>query len=352
MKKLAITIVIIIAAIFGISMVISGNKKKNDAQTAIVAQSNAAVAVRAALVEQKEVSLTYENNGVFAPKQEVQLSAETPGRVEKVLVKEGAVVRPGQTLAIIKGDKQDVGVANARAVYNNALAEVDRFENAYASGGVTQQQLAQVKLQLENAKNNLNSAQISANDVNVRASFAGVVNKRSVEPGAYVNPGQQLFEIVDVQTLKLKVNVDEKSIGSVKPGQEVKVTSSVIPDQIFKGIVTFIAPKADGSLNFPVEIEIKNNSAAQLKAGMYGTAVFGQDKTVSALVVPRTAFVGNVSSNKVFVIKSGKAYLTDVVAGRNFGSYVEIISGVEAGQSVVTTGQINLMNETPIEIIK
>src|SRR5690606_4996358 len=159
-------------------------------------------------------------------------------------------------------------------------------------------------------------------------------------------------EIVDVQTLKLKVNVDEKSIGSVKPGQEVKVTSSVIPDQIFKGIVTFIAPKADGSLNFPVEIEIKNNSAAQLKAGMYGTAVFGQDKTVSALVVPRTAFVGNVSSNKVFVIKSGKAYLTDVVAGRNFGSYVEIISGVEAGQSVVTTGQINLMNETPIEIIK
>src|SRR5690606_14830800 len=175
MKKLAITIVIIIAAIFGIYMVISGNKKKNDAQTAIVAQSNAAVAVRAALVEQKEVSLTYENNGVFAPKQEVQLSAETPGRVEKVLVKEGAVVRPGQTLAIIKGDKQDVGVANARAVYNNALAEVDRFENAYASGGVTQQQLAQVKLQLENAKNNLNSAQISANDVNVRASFAGVV---------------------------------------------------------------------------------------------------------------------------------------------------------------------------------
>src|SRR5690606_19552459 len=136
----------------------------------------------------------------------------------RVLVSEGAQVKAGQVLAIIESDKQNVSVSNAQAVYNNAKAEVDRFENAFATGGVTRQQLDQVKLQLENAKNNLRSAELTASDVNVRASFPGVVNSRKVEPGKYVNPGEELFEIVNLSSLKLKVNVDEKNISAVKMG--------------------------------------------------------------------------------------------------------------------------------------
>jgi membrane fusion protein (multidrug efflux system) len=352
MKKLIISIVIIAAALIGIFTVINKNKANNQKQTEIVAQKNSAVVVTAAPVTYKELNAAYTNNGVFAPKQEVIISSEAAGKVQSVLVKEGAHVSAGQTLAIVKGDKQDVSVSNAQAVYNNAVAEVARFESAYASGGVTKQQLDQIKLQLVNAKNNLRIAQISANDVNVKASFSGIINKRSIEPGSYVNPGQQMFEIVNVGTLKLKVNVDEKSITSVRMGQEVDVISSVLPDETFKGVVTFIAPKADGSLNFPVELEIKNNKNNTLKAGMYGTATFGAHQDVRALVVPRNAFVGNISSNQVFVIKDNKAYLTNVVSGRNFGDYVEILSGVNEGENVVTTGQINLSNETTVQIIK
>src|SRR5690606_16894417 len=209
------------------------------------------------------------------------------------------------TLAIIESDKQNVNVANAQAVFNNAKAEVARFQSAFATGGVTKQQLDQVTLQLENAKNNLRNAQLTASDVNVKASFSGIVNSRTVEPGAYVNPGQQLFEVVNVSTLKLKVNVDEKNISDIKLGQEVKVVSAVMPDQAWVGVVTFIAPKADASLNFPVELDIKNNNGQALKAGMYGTAQFGDGQKNKVFVVPRTAFVGNVSSNRVFVIKDG-----------------------------------------------
>src|SRR5690606_23728614 len=114
---------------------------------------------------------------------------------------------------------------------------------------------------------------------------------------------------VNVSTLKLKINVDEKNIGQIKLGQSVKVGSPVLPDQNFYGSVTFIAPKADGSLNFPVELEIKNNANNDLKAGMYGTAHFGGEQSVNALVVPRGAFVGSVSSNQIFAIENGKAVL-------------------------------------------
>lgn len=352
MKKIIITGIVIIAALAGIMYVLNKNQEKSAAETAVVAQKNTAVAVRVETADFNDVSGEYIANGVFVPKQEVKISAETPGIVSRVMVKEGSYVSAGQTLAVIKADKQNVGVSNAQAVYSNAKAEVARFESAYATGGVTKQQLDQMKLQLVNAKNNLQSAQLTAGDVNIKASFSGIVNKKIVEPGAYANPGTELFEIVNVSTLKLKVNVDEKNVGSLKMGQSIKVQSPVVADKEFTGKVSFIAPKADASLNFPVELEIQNNSANDLKAGMYGNAYFGNSQMANVLTIPRTAFVGSVSSSQVFVYKGGKAVLTKVVAGRTFGDIIEVISGIEKGAQVITSGQINLANGTAVKIIK
>ncbi len=352
MKKFLKTAVILIVVLAGIIYVLNKNKAKNEAQTAIVAQSNSSVAVRADIVDMKELNTQYSANNTFTPKQEVNISAVAPGRVTKIYVKEGDYVRPGQVLAVVDGDKQNTVVSNAQAVYNNAQAEVSRFESAFATGGVTKQQLDQVKLQLENAKNNLRSAQLSASDVNAKASFAGIVNKKNVEEGQYVNAGQALFEIVDVSSLKLKVNVDEKNIGTIKVGQNVKIKAQVLSDQDFEGKITFIAPKADTSLNFATEVEVKNNEAKDLRAGMYGTVYFGDDKKESVLVAPRTAFVGSVSTGNIFVIKDGKATLVKVNTGRSFGDYIEIISGIEKGTQVVVSGHINLEEGVAVEVIK
>ena len=184
MKKVVITGIIVIAALAGIMYVLNNHKAENQAQTDIVGQTNSHVAVRVETVDFREVNGQYIANGTFAPKQEVKISAETPGLVTRVLADEGSYVKAGQTLAVIKADQQNVNVANAQAMYNNAQTEVARFESAYATGGVTKQQLDQVKLQLVNAKNNLSSAQISAGGVNIKASFAGIINKKNIEPGS------------------------------------------------------------------------------------------------------------------------------------------------------------------------
>lgn len=352
MKKTIISAILILATIGGSYYILNKNKEQSEQETAIVAETNPNVAVRADLVSFREVNTQYEANGTFKPQQEVNLSAETQVRVIKVLVNEGSFVRAGQTLAIIKGEQQNVNVNNAQAVYNNAVAELKRFEGAYATGGVTKQQVDQMRLQVETSRNNLKSAKLMASDVNVRASFAGVINKKNIEPGAFVAPGQSLFEIVNISTLKLAVNVDEKQIGNTRIGQNVEVVSSIHPDQKYSGVVTFIAPKANASLNFPVEIEIKNNANNDLKAGMYGTAYFGNNTTGQVLTIPRTAFVGSVSTNKVFAIKNGKAELKEIVSGRNFGEYIEVISGLSNGDQVVVSGQINLTDQTPVEVIK
>lgn len=352
MKKTIISIAVAVLAIGGIVYTLNSNKEKTEQETAIVAQKNTNVAVRADVAEYRDVNTQYVANGTFQPKQQVALSTETAGKVIRVLVDEGSYVRAGQTLAIIKGDKLNVNVDNAQAVYNNALAEVRRFESAYATGGVTKQQLDQVRLQAVTAKNSLQSARLSAGDVNITASFPGIINKKNIEPGSFVAPGQVLFDVVNISTLKLNVNVDEKNIGNVRVGNSVEVSSTVLPDAKYTGMVTFVAPVADGSLNFPVEVEIRNNPNNDLKAGMYGTAYFGNSETNRILTIPRTAFVGSVSSNKVYVIKDGVAHLKTIVSGRNFGEYIEVVSGLAKGEQVVVSGQINLNDQTPVQIIK
>lgn len=352
MKKIIISVVSIVLVLGGIAYTLNKRREKSAEHIAIVSQKNPNVSVRVDVVNFHEVSAQYEANGIFQAKQEVNLSAETQGRVIRVLVEEGSFVRAGQTVAIIKGDQQNVSVNNARAVYNNALSELKRFEGAYATGGVTQQQVAQVKLQVETARNNLKSAQIAAGNVNVTAAFSGIINKKNIELGAFVSPGQSLFEIVNIGILKLVVNVDEKNISNIRVGQNVAVSSSVNPGQKYSGVVTFIAPKANASLNFPVEIEITNNANNDLKAGMYGTVYFANSAKGRVLTIPRTAFVGSVSSNQVYIVKNGKAKLKTIVSGRNFGEYVEVISGLNKGEQVVITGQINLSDQTPVEIIK
>lgn len=352
MKRIVITIIVIAGVLAGIMYILNKNKAQNEAETAEAAVVNATVAVRVDTVRQQNVDLRYVANGTFQPKQEVTVSAETMGRVVRVMVEEGAHVRAGQTLAVVEGDKLNVNVSNAEVVYNSAKSDLERFENAYETGGVTKQQLDQIKMQYETAKNNVQSAKLNAGDVTIKTSVAGIINSRMIEPGTYVNPGAPAFEIVNVGSLKLRVNVDEKNVATLRVGQNVELSASVYADKTYTGKITFIAPKSDGSLNFPVEIEV-SNANNELRAGMYGTAHFGGgERSVDVLLAPRTAFVGSVSDNKVFVARDGKAFEVEVRSGRTFGNDVEILSGLQAGDQVIVSGHINVFDQTELTIIK
>jgi len=355
MKKNIITTLVILAALAVIAVVLTKNKKENKAKTDIVAEKNAAVSVKIDTVKTEEVSLDFTSNGNFEPIQELTFSAEKSGKVIQVLVKEGDYVTVGQTLAIMRSDVINVNAQTANSSYQNAAADYSRFENAYKTGGVTKQQLDQARLAMVNAKANLTQATINVGDTRIKAPINGFINKKYIEPGSILTgmPATSLFDIVNVSKLKLKVNVNENQVASLKVGTPIKVTASVYPDKAFAGKITFIASKSDESLNFPVEIEIANNTSNDLKAGMYGTAEFASNKQKQTLmIVPRNAFVGSVSSNQIFVIENGIAKLKSVTAGRILGDKVEILKGLSDGETVIVTGQINLQDGSKVEIIK
>jgi RND family efflux transporter MFP subunit len=354
-SKVIVWLGISLIAIVAIAFTLKNNKRANEEKMAVVSDVSTSVMVHTGLVSKEVINPEYTVNGNFSAYRQVDFSSEVSGRVLERLVDEGDYVKSGQVLAVIKSDAIGVDLENAQAVYNNALKDKERFENAFKSGGVTQQQLDQIKLALKNAESRLEQVKLRDSDTKIKSTISGFVNKRYIEQGAFVGMGTPLFEIVDISKLNLNVSVNEMQVAKLKLGDKVEVKASAFPNKKFSGKIKFIAVKADQSLNFPVEIELANNPDNSLKAGMYGTAIFRLESSENiepVLFVPRSVFVGSVSSGEVYVIKDHKTILTKVVPGRIFGEKVEIINGLAEGETVVTGGQINLQDGVEVSIVK
>ena len=225
------------------------NKEKNAQEVAIVAQKEAQVAVRVAQVSQENVSELFSANGTFVAEQDLNVSSEVGGQITKIFVKEGDFVRAGQVLATTKADRTNVQLDNAKAVLENAKADLKRFESAYQTGGVTAQQLEQARLQVKNAQANYNSAAIISGDTSVKSKINGIISSKEVEEGTLVGAGQTLFNVVNIDQLKLKVTVDEAQVSRLKVGETVKVKPSSSSEEV-EGKITFISPKSNGSLKW------------------------------------------------------------------------------------------------------
>ncbi|WP_299181629.1 efflux RND transporter periplasmic adaptor subunit [uncultured Chryseobacterium sp.] len=353
MKKTLIYIIVAAVLVGLAGYKIASNKEKQTAEVKEVAKQVDKINVNIVTAKRENINTDYSANGTFLPKQEMSQSSEISGRIVNVLVKEGSRVSAGQTLATIKKDAIEVDVTQAQNNLQNAIIDNQRYENAYKTGGVTKQQLDNSRLQLKNAQAAVRAQSVKINDTSIRAGISGIINKRMVEPGTVVSPGTPMFEIVNINSLKLSVLVDESQIGRIQLGQEVAINVNVLPEDSFSGRITFIAPKSDASLNFPVEIEVKNNG--KLKAGMYATAIFKTNngaETQNMLTVPAEAFVNGVSSGQLFIVQNGVAKLIKVTVGKVYGDKVQILSGLNGGEQVVTSGQINLDNGSKVNIIK
>nr|WP_314289980.1 efflux RND transporter periplasmic adaptor subunit [uncultured Capnocytophaga sp.] len=359
MKKV-ITAVVVVALIGFMAFRLYSNKRKNAEEVAIVAQKEAQVAVRVATVTEEKVADLFTANGTFVAEQDLNVSSEIGGQIIKIYVKEGDFVRVGQVLAQTKADRTNVQLDNAKAAFETAKSDLKRFESAYQTGGVTAQQLEQARLQLKNAQANYNSVAIVSGDTAIRSKINGIVTSKEVEEGTLVSAGQTLFNVVNIDNLKLKITVDEAQVSRLKVGEIIKVKPTTATEMV-EGKITFIAPKSNGALKFPVEILV-NNKDKKLKAGMYATAQFGNEAQESTtLVVPHSAFVGSVSQNKIFKVVNSqnekgetvlKAEMITVKSGRNFGDKVEIVGGLRSGEQVITSGQINIDSGTPIKIVQ
>ncbi|GAB3896414.1 efflux RND transporter periplasmic adaptor subunit [Spirosoma agri] len=288
--------------------------------------------------------------GTVAAQNEGNIIAETRGKLQNFRLVLGTFVKKGQQVGYIQDDVQGIVVENNQTAVENAKREMERYERLLKGGAVTQETYQKYKDQYATALLNTKQQQRVLGNGAVVAPISGYVYDKKVENGEYVAVGAVLASVINLQELKLVVNVPEQAVYQLKQGDKATITAQAFPGVTFSGSVHYISPKGDDLHNYPVEIYLTNNSKNQLKAGTLANAKFTFAKGIAGLFIPRRALVGGADSASVYVVQNNTARLRKIRLGSDNGDLYQVLDGLKQGEPVVVNGQLNLTNGAKVTV--
>ncbi|UHG92014.1 efflux RND transporter periplasmic adaptor subunit [Spirosoma oryzicola] len=347
------TLIAVVAAVAIVALIgfrLASNKEKIDEQKKPVVNVNTSIPVTVARAEEGAVSQQLVKTGSLIPFREANITATTAGKVTRVNFNLGTPVRQGQTLVELDNRLKELSLEATKLNIDKLKKDVTRYNNLLAGNATTEIQVNDTKFNYENAVNQAEQIQKQIQDANVKAPISGQIVQKSIEPGVYITVGSTLGKVLDVARLKVQVQVNESDVYKLQKGQSVRVTADVFPGKVFTGQISYIAPQGSEEHNYPVEITIAN--ANGLKAGTFVNVDFSQKSNQKTLQIPRLALVESVKNPYVYVVDNNVAKQRMIKIGRDFGDSIEVLSGLSAGDVVVTTGQLNLTDGKPVQITK
>jgi Cu(I)/Ag(I) efflux system membrane fusion protein len=182
----------------------------------------------------------------------------------------------------------------------------------------------------------------------VRAQFGGTVMEKSVLSGGYIMPGEKLFTLSDLSSVWLYADVYEKDIAGVQVGLPVQVMTNAYPGQVFNGVVTFITPVVDDATRtVKVRIEMANPDG-KLKPNMFANVSI-KAPLGESLVIPSSALLDTGTRKIVFVAKDEDTFVKrDIVTGQEADGYIQVLSGLQPGDVVVTAATFLIDSQTQL----
>lgn len=344
--KIIITVVAVVILIASVAFKLVNNKKEVAAKV-YHPDVNTAVAVQVDTVRSGRFDLATSFTGSFSPNREVVIGSETSGKVIKVNVQEGSRVTTGQLIAQLDDRLIQAQLQSAEANHDRAVNTLARYQQGIS--GVTQLQLDNAKTEILTTQAQIEQLKTQIRQYTISAPFSGIITSRNFELGAIVSPGAQLATLIDISSVKLEISVPERSISQFSIGQVIDITTDVFPEMPFKGKVDMIGSKADASHNFQVKILV-SNPRASIKSGMYGTVVFKNAASSEALTIPRSALLGSSVKPQVYVVEGGASKLRDIQTGSGNETRIQVVSGLQKGELVVSGGLVNLNDGTKVSI--
>jgi membrane fusion protein (multidrug efflux system) len=273
---------------------------------------------------------------------DVRLAADKDGQVEWIGPHEGQKVTKGQLLAKIDASALKAALDHAEASFNLADKIYQRRKLLFEKEVIAQEELDKSEAERAFALSNLKQVRTEYERGSVRAPIDGIVNHFYVDAGEFVGRGAPIADVVNVNKIKINVNVPELDVRYLQPGQGVMVTVDAFPGRQLAGIIDFVAYKADqATKTFDVRVEIDNTDHT-IKPGMVARVAFLRRNIPDALVAPLSAIVDKGGERIVFVENGGIAHSRTVTIGVIEGDRIQITSGLEAGDHLIVTGQTEI----------
>lgn len=291
----------------------------------------------------------------------VDISSEVAGQVRSVNFKSGQDVKAGDVLVQLNADADIAQLHSLEAAAELAAITLKRDQAQLAVQGVAQAQVDNDAADLKSKKAQVAQQAALVAKKTIRAPFAGRVGITSVNPGQYLNAGDKIVTLQQIDPIYVDFNLPQSQLAAVSVGQKVLIKTDGTADKTFTGSVNAINPKIDTSTrNVQVQALIAN-PGRKLLPGMFANASLDTGKQQSYLTLPQTAITYNAYGSTVFVVvpagKDAAAAGGSLVAKQVFvqtgptrGDQVAILSGVKEGEQVVTSGQVKLKNGIAVAI--
>lgn len=282
--------------------------------------------------------------------QDVQLAADTAGRIEWIGPREGEKVNKGDLLVRID-------VSALKAALDHAEAQLKLADDLYRRRLRLFERKIIAKEELDHSETQRTLAAADYEQIKVRyehgftrAPISGIINHLYVDAGEFIDTGKPLADIVNIERIKINARVPELDIRFVRQGQKTPVRIDAFPERELTGVVDFVAFKADPATKTFLVRTLIDNPLGDIRPGMIGRVVFVRQLIPDALAAPLFALVDKGGERLIFVEKDGVAQARTVSTGVIDGDRVQITDGLSTGDHLIVKGQTEVEDGMKVSV--
>ena len=304
-----------------------------------------------AMVLQPQVlrSDVYIASGVLLPEEEVDLTFETSGKITHIYFREGSFVNQGALLAKVNDAPLQAELRKLQTQLPLAQDRVYRQGTLLEKDAISQETYQTVTTELEKLKADIDLIESRIAQTELRAPFSGVIGLRQVSVGAYASPAVIVSKLTKISPLKLEFSMNENQVRQILPGSEISF--SVANDlTTYNAVVYAVESQLD-----PRTLTLKAraryaNPGGKLKPGLSASMQTLISEVPDAIVIPSISSITELGRDIAYVYKNGVAQEVEITKGYRTSSSVQILSGLSAGDTLLTTGVMQLRNGLPVKI--
>ncbi len=297
--------------------------------------------VNVKILDYETLSDVFRTKGVLLPDEEVNLSFETSGKITKIFFKEGTQVLRGELLAKVNDEPLQAELKKLEAQLPLAKERVFRQKSLLAKDAVSQEAYESVTTELEKLRADVELIKARIAQTELRAPFNGIIGLRLVSEGAYASPALQISKLTKISPLKIEFSVNERHATEIKAGTKLTFTIENDLNEYNANVYAVESKLDEKTLSLKVRA-LYSNPGGKLMPGRSANIQIQLREINNALVIPAMASIAEMGRDIVYVYKGGKAQLVEIEKGIRNASSIQIIDGLNKGDTIITSGVMQL----------
>jgi len=304
-----------------------------------------------AAAELRTIKRQVEAIGTTRANESVTITAKVTAKVNNVTFDDGMLVDTGTVLVELTNEEETALLAEAQANVDDTKSQYTRLRDLLKKQSIPVSQVDEAKARYSGAQARYQSMLARMDDRLIRAPFTGVLGFREVSAGTLITPGTPISTLDDLSTIKLDFSVPEVYIGLLRPGMEIEATSVAFAGRQFSAQVRTVGSRVDPVTRALVVRAVIDNSDLALRPGMLMSIQLTTAER-EALMIPASALVQLSQQSHVYTSANGIAQKQPVQFGERYDGWIEIVSGLSAGEQVVVEGTVKVRDGAPIIAIE